>query len=361
MPGISDLFCGCSFPSVARPQASVDNGQAPTGPERQQPATSSTCPAPSAGLVQACVYEADSHDDIDVQLSAQLKLLERTFASSLLLRRLGRGTYELDGRRVRLRWAHPHPEAGEPLPEPEVVVREGDDNDLNAAEMPLAAYLQQAADVAASLGGRAAGVPLVARVPQNQRLTFTSVPPQQPLDDMGIERLRSMRMACEQARLREHAAEEYDQRQRERSIGRGTSPAPGVGFGPGSRMRSGSLGSNRGGSAARAPSAEQAARAATPEPGRYSGSAPPTPGLPAPGVSRRGTPPLGTFSVGSARSTSFSRVQPSGGSFARLHTPPPSGPPSRSNSLHNLPSQCRAPGVPPVPVTIVVQDQTRAR
>mmetsp|Transcript_127595 Transcript_127595/g.367109 ORF Transcript_127595/g.367109 Transcript_127595/m.367109 type:complete len:382 (+) Transcript_127595:187-1332(+) len=379
MPGISDLFCGCSFPSVARPTATAANtpthaaalggtdGEA-TPADRQPPASSSTCPAPAApgrGLVQACLYEADPFDDIDLCLCAHLRGLDRAFVSSLLLRRFGIGDYELDGKRVRLKWCNTG-DAGsdEEGADRTLVVKEGDEGDPTACEMPLLAYLQQVADVAASLGGRSAGAPLVARVPAHQRLTFTAVAPPQPVDDMGVERLRSMRMACEQARLREQAAEEYDRRERDRSIGRvrGASPAAPLCQVPFEQhMRSGSAGSIS--SNGRAPTPDASLyKAMTNPPRSFPGAAGVAAAAPVGatvmtvgGLARLGTPPHGTFAGAMSRgvrsaSTSFGHSRTRTGSFATTLTPG-SGPPSRASSVHNLPTSCRNAGAAvPLPV-----------
>jgi len=161
--------------------------------------------------MQACYYEADPDDPIDKQLSWHFMSLDREFASSLVVRRLGNGEYEFDGRRLRLRWAGEGDET-----KPELVVLEDTPSDTGAIETTLAAYLRQAQDVAALLGGRKPGCPALQRVPADRRLTFAHVP-RQMSDDPAVERLRSMRVACEQARLREHAAEAYERAERGRS------------------------------------------------------------------------------------------------------------------------------------------------
>merc|ERR1712039_527706 len=83
------------------------------------------------------------------------------------------------------------------------------------SEMPLLAYLSQAANVAASLSGQRADMPKIARVPKEQRLTFAESSAHESastldIERMGNERCESMRLACEQARLREQAAEAYE-------------------------------------------------------------------------------------------------------------------------------------------------------
>jgi len=200
-----------SFPSVTRPNCTtvVDGGSTPT----VSAATVSNCPShpsrPSKSRVPACLYEADAGDLMDMQLSWHLQSLDRSLASALMVRRLGSGEYDFDGRRVRLVWS----ESGTKDGLQQLLVCEGSDTDTTLVETPLPAYLHQAADIAASLGGLKAGSPAVARVPADRRLTFANVPPRTS-DDPTMERVRSMRVACEQARLREHAAEAYEQAER---------------------------------------------------------------------------------------------------------------------------------------------------
>lgn len=156
-------------------------------------------------MVPACLYEADPSDPIDMQLSSHLSALDRVAALNLMLQRVSAGEYNVDGRRVSVRWS-----GSGSCSSPQLVVCEGgpDGEDAEAMETPVVAYLRQAADVAASLGGRSAGVPAVVRVPQANRLTFVNAPP--PVTDEAEGRVRSMRVAVEQARLREQAAEIYE-------------------------------------------------------------------------------------------------------------------------------------------------------
>lgn len=209
MPDFVDLFCGCSFPSVARPSPRVLDGVA--CPEPMSRAVSSRA-SPGvqfrgrrSGMVPACLYEADPSDPIDMQLSWHLSTIDRLVASNLMLQKLSVGEYDIDGRLVSLRWG-----SGGPYSSAELVVCEGgaEDESEDMMETPVVAYLRQVADVAASLGGHCAGVPAVVRVPQANRLTFVDAPP--PAEDELEGRVKSMRVAVEQARLRQHAAEMYE-------------------------------------------------------------------------------------------------------------------------------------------------------
>merc|ERR1712232_1117023 len=77
-------------------------------------------------------------------------------------------------------------------------------------QIPLSVYLRQALDVAASLGGHGSGAPAVARVPPNERLSFSNLPV--VAKDESEARLTSMNRACQEAKLREVAVEAYEKR-----------------------------------------------------------------------------------------------------------------------------------------------------
>lgn len=177
-------------------------------PQQQPQQLISGGAAPSGGSAPASHYQADAADPLDLMLAAGLATLDRASASKLMLRRLGGGRYEIDGRRVTLRW-------GDCGGAPGLVACEDEVKDQDP--MPLTAYLSQAANVAASLCGQRADMPKIARIPKEQRLTFADKGAKDSigtaalkLDDVGNERCESMRIACEQAMLREQAAEAYE-------------------------------------------------------------------------------------------------------------------------------------------------------
>lgn len=157
--------------------------------------------------VPASSYIADPCDPIDLMFTVGLSSLDRCTSSKLMLRRLAMGKYEIDGRRVSLRWTD---QGGNPG----LLVCEDEVADAAGSEMPLLAYLSQAANVAASLSGGRADMPKIARVPKEQRLTFAEEGADSTstldVERVGNERCESMRIACEQARLREQAAEAYE-------------------------------------------------------------------------------------------------------------------------------------------------------
>merc|ERR1719382_358572 len=54
--------------------------------------------------VPASTYMADAKDPVDMMLAVGLSAMDRNTASRLMIRRLGAGKYEIDGRKVTLRW-----------------------------------------------------------------------------------------------------------------------------------------------------------------------------------------------------------------------------------------------------------------
>jgi hypothetical protein len=137
-----------------------------------------------------------------MMLSWCLFSLDKHTAASLMIRRIGKGKYEVDGRRVTLCCP-----GG--IDAKELCILEDDIG--KASEMPAAAYLSQAAHVAASLRGCGKGLGAVGQLPQEKRLTFhesSNAESTKKIDDPSsqIERVSSMRLACEQAKLREQYA-----------------------------------------------------------------------------------------------------------------------------------------------------------
>jgi len=168
---------------------------------------------------------------MDRLVKLELKNISQELLPRLGVKRLGAGKYEVDGRKLSLRWgprlAGRSESSGGPPGQsrnyakgPDLFVSEdGIAGKQGLADWtPLQAYLQQTASVVAALDGRVPGAPAVARIPQEKRLTFDS-PGDAATDgacarkdtcsDM-LERCASMRKACEEARLRERAAEAYE-------------------------------------------------------------------------------------------------------------------------------------------------------
>jgi len=160
-------------------------------------------------VVPAASYTVDMADQVDQMLGTALRMLDVGAQRKLMVRRLAIGRYEIDGRKVTLRWST-HPGVG-------LVAIEDEVHDPQGPEMPLQAYLSQAGNVAASLSGQRADMPKISRVPKERRLTFGDDSGvkghknlKEDIEKIGNDRCDSMRLAVEQARLREEAAEVYE-------------------------------------------------------------------------------------------------------------------------------------------------------
>jgi len=150
---------------------------------------------PGSSLGPASMYVADPTDRIDAVFSRSLLNLGQDQASRLMLRRKGRGKYEIDGRQVTVSWQAEGASH-------ELVVREDDIAD--GLPVPLDTYLAQASNVAIALAGRA-GSPAVARIPKEKRLTFREAatdPATAAIDNLGNERSESMKIAVERTNSR---------------------------------------------------------------------------------------------------------------------------------------------------------------
>eukprot|EP00927_Polykrikos_kofoidii_P001473 TRINITY_DN10553_c0_g1_i1.p1 TRINITY_DN10553_c0_g1~~TRINITY_DN10553_c0_g1_i1.p1 ORF type:complete len:760 (-),score=98.95 TRINITY_DN10553_c0_g1_i1:188-2467(-) len=158
--------------------------------------------------VQASNYKGDQSDELDGMFAAELQSLDPQLSPKLMLRRLERGIYEIDGRRVSVFQSTPALAVRD-----DVVVaprlmacEEGvQGNVVENACLPLSSYISQAAYVAASVGGsEASGRSATAQTKSRKRnLTFGQcMTPTKPGDDTDI-RLPSMRIAVEHARVRD--------------------------------------------------------------------------------------------------------------------------------------------------------------
>eukprot|EP00929_Paragymnodinium_shiwhaense_P124338 TRINITY_DN9957_c1_g1_i4.p1 TRINITY_DN9957_c1_g1~~TRINITY_DN9957_c1_g1_i4.p1 ORF type:complete len:1074 (-),score=184.34 TRINITY_DN9957_c1_g1_i4:133-3354(-) len=202
---------------------SVMGARTPTvpGPPQVQPQPHpATASAPSMRLfagpvVRACDYRGDPSDPIDMMIAWCLATVDRDISARLQLRRLpcpvlGQGKYEIDDRKITVMWSGKRDST-------ELLVRE--DEVAERADMPFLAYLTQTANVVASLRGNRSGQPLISRIPLENRLTFRQArgPGQGATtadalqaEDLSMERVESMRLACEQAQARERAALAYE-------------------------------------------------------------------------------------------------------------------------------------------------------
>jgi len=139
--------------------------------------------------VRASSYLADSSDMMDVEFARHLLALDRESASALELRRLAHGRYEVQGRRLSVRWGEgdggtellcieEHDELG------------GEKKEFQEGEVPLGEYLRQMAALAANV-----------KCPADRRLlTFVD-------DGEAGDRWEAMKLAVEQAKMREQVAD----------------------------------------------------------------------------------------------------------------------------------------------------------
>jgi len=139
--------------------------------------------------VPASSYLADSSDVMDVEFARHLLALERQAANALELRRLAHGRYEIQGRRVAVRWGPDNGGCELVAREEEMQGRNPEEGVCEEGELPLGEYLRQVGGIAADI-----------RRPTHRRLlTFVD-------NGAAGDRFESMKIACEQARLREQAA-----------------------------------------------------------------------------------------------------------------------------------------------------------
>lgn len=216
---LQDPLCGCtgSGPTCGKDINSWEDEET-CPPTQPLPAVSGAHP------VCAIDYDPDPMDPIDMELSWHLMSTDHTALSKLTLHRLEPGEYAIDSRLVSIHWGTFAALAG-PCRSAELLVSEGrEDGDWDSLETPLAVYLRQALDVAASLGGHASsGAPAVARVPAEERLSFFNIPAVSPAADADDERVACMKRACQEARLRELAVEASERRARDGGVPRATS------------------------------------------------------------------------------------------------------------------------------------------
>lgn len=147
--------------------------------------------------VPAGSYLADPSDVMDVEFARHLLALEREAAAALELRRLAHGRYEVQGRRVNVRWGPDN--GGCELLACEGELPGGAPNSDGEGELPLGEYLRQMGELAVN----------IRRPAEKRLLTFVD-------DGSAGDRYESMRIACEQARLREQAAAGACRRDRDR-------------------------------------------------------------------------------------------------------------------------------------------------
>lgn len=211
MCSITDPLCNCKVPNDACSRNDLDGTEDTV--YTVEPVFSA-----NRSVVRATAYEADQTDPIDVQLAFHLSSIDHQSLSNLYLKRLRPGEYEIDGRLVSIHWGAIGPG---PCASTELLVCERDENDeWDTLETSVPIYLRQACDIAASLRGLTSGTPIVARVPQDRRLSFLDWVPAvgapQPDNNPEVERLICMHRACAEAQMREDHAHEFERQRVER-------------------------------------------------------------------------------------------------------------------------------------------------
>lgn len=169
-------------------------------------------------------YQMPAADPIDAAVLALLQ--QEKVLKGLLVQRLGPGAYSVEGNRIVVRWApgasgrsaaellvsEEHTGTSPSTGKKGSALFSGQDElEQDILEIPLPVYVRQAADVKAALGGLG-GANAVSRIPQAQKLSFggPGVDIQERESADLVVRCASMRQACEEARLREAAAELYN-------------------------------------------------------------------------------------------------------------------------------------------------------
>jgi len=154
-------------------------------------------------VVPATDYQGNPDDPMDATFALELQNLNTQSLSQLSIARSGHGLYYVDGRPISISWKG----GSVPCRNDELLVRELDIGDSSATSS-LQSYLQQAANVNIALHGRDGNY--VARLPPESRLTFADTACGQQtsdLNELGVyDRCTWMRLACEQASLRESNA-----------------------------------------------------------------------------------------------------------------------------------------------------------
>mmetsp|Transcript_35529 Transcript_35529/g.82035 ORF Transcript_35529/g.82035 Transcript_35529/m.82035 type:complete len:221 (-) Transcript_35529:85-747(-) len=173
---------------------------APTKPTSSTRTLASDRTASGTSLAQQvpAVVQHVCLEEIDAEVSSLVDKIHQEGGPNmrLVVRRTGENTFEVEGRQVR-------------LSKLDVVLMVTEDIETSGPGIPLERYLRQAAFISTALRGLSDGSPLVAQVPADQRLSFMDPP--SCSEKASVYRLKSMRLACEQARLREQAAAAYVQ------------------------------------------------------------------------------------------------------------------------------------------------------
>jgi len=174
-----------------------------------------TAPANVTTIARPPVYfeNASAVDPMDKMITFHLMTVEEEARPYLKMKRLGPGLYELDSRKLSIRWPRGIPGEG-PLLAREVRESDGEFSE----ERTLESYIRTVADVIVVMREGAA---TISRLPKEKRLTFSDNGTKGGTDlksdvsnhlealDVRV-RTECMKKAVEEARLREAAAAAYE-------------------------------------------------------------------------------------------------------------------------------------------------------
>mmetsp|Transcript_66968 Transcript_66968/g.160413 ORF Transcript_66968/g.160413 Transcript_66968/m.160413 type:complete len:422 (-) Transcript_66968:238-1503(-) len=162
------------------------------------------------GPQMAIEYEAVPGDEIDQRVEFFSRKLKKEVAGGMSIFRISKGEYEIDGNRVHLEWGSRKRANGTTGREIYVtpITESGDDDVPDKAREPLAYYLGHAANVGHALrtGGGA-----LSQVPDHVRMSFNT-PGVDIQNGDSTNRYTAMQLAAEQAKMREHMAQEWRSR-----------------------------------------------------------------------------------------------------------------------------------------------------
>lgn len=154
--------------------------------------------AATIATLPASMYQVNPMDPVDVVFASELRKLDAESQSRLYVARGAPGQYYVDGREIRLHWGNGGHD--------EFFVCEIDVGER--ANSLLSSYLAQAANVHMSLHGKRGEASSITQLPREHRLTFADAGGPASLDaDVDLyDRCELMRLACQQADLRQHVA-----------------------------------------------------------------------------------------------------------------------------------------------------------
>lgn len=157
------------------------------------------------GPVAATEYDSVPGDDIDQKVQYFASRLPKHEAGELMLYRISKGEYEIDGIRVRMEWQPRRTQCGRIQNQIIVMSTEHSSEQMPSAE-PLHTYIQMCAGAKHQLERNT----IIGQLPECERVSFAMDGPQPMLrDENENSRYNAMQVATEQARQREEHAREW--------------------------------------------------------------------------------------------------------------------------------------------------------